>query len=39
MVKGKKILHRGPWRKFLSFLTDGCLGYYSHESLTSQKTP
>jgi hypothetical protein len=32
-------LHWGPWWVFQVFLTDQSLGYYSHETLTLQKTP
>jgi hypothetical protein len=39
MIKWKTTLQLGPWRVFSSFLTNYSLGYYSIESLTSQKTP
>jgi hypothetical protein len=39
MIKWKTNLHRGPCRKFLSFLTAWSSGDYSYESLTTQKTP
>jgi hypothetical protein len=32
-------LHLGPWRVFKFFFANQSLSYYSHESLTLQKTP
>jgi hypothetical protein len=39
LIKWKTTLHWGPWRLFLVFFADQSLGYYSHGSLTLQKTP
>jgi hypothetical protein len=39
LIKWKSTLHWGPWRVFQVFFADQPLGYYSHGSLTLQKTP
>ena len=39
LIKWKSTLHWGPWRFSKFSFANQSLGYYSHESLTLQKTP